>query len=178
MKKLMSNLYFAYSMVVVFTALGLGVGYNYGILKGQQAVDDRVLAEINKLNATVPVMLDNETQLDSVFLSSDGKSIVYRFSIVNYDREDLLESNLIPKMESLAKRTSCMNSQMSFILDYGYEYHLEYRDSAGQPVFSVKLSKGDCEAIMSQPEDKAIQDLFDSGNIEDQIRESLEPEKE
>lgn len=174
-KKLFSNLYFSYSLVFVFTLFGIYVGYQLGYQRSLELIDRKVLEEINKLNSTVPIMVDNETQLDSVFLTSDSKTIVYRFSIVNYDREDLIEANATARMQKMARRSGCMNSQLSFILDYGYSASLEYSDNAGLSIFTTTLSKQDCDEILKQPEEKTSSDIFEQ-SIEDQIRESLEPE--
>ncbi len=174
-KKLFANLYFSYLLVLVFTLAGIYVGYQLGYQRSLQLIDRKVLEEINKLNSTVPIMVDNETQLDSVFLTSDSKTIVYRFSIVNYDREDLIEANATAKMQKMARRSGCMNSQLSFILDYGYSASLEYSDNAGLSIFTTTLSKADCDEILKQPEEKTSSDIFEQ-SIEEQIRESLEPE--
>jgi len=107
-----------------------------------QTVDQRSLSvELTKtaamLNKNGPVMLDEETRLDSV--ATFKNYIIYNNTMVNYSVEQLDPNQFTTLLQDIVIKPLCSNKDLKAFQDYGVTMVYRYVDKSGN--FISELSK-------------------------------------
>ena len=107
-----------------------------------QTVDQRSLSvELTKtaamLNKNGPVMLDEETRLDSV--ATFKNYIIYNNTMVNYSVEQLDPNQFTTLLQDIVIKPLCSNKDLKAFQDYGVTMVYRYLDKSGN--FISELSK-------------------------------------
>ncbi|TMO56453.1 hypothetical protein [Pseudoalteromonas phenolica] len=107
-----------------------------------QTVDQRSLSvELTKtaamLNKNGPVMLDEETRLDSV--ATFKNYIIYNNTMVNYSVEQLDPNQFTMLLQDIVIKPLCSNKDLKAFQDYGVTMVYRYVDKSGN--FISELSK-------------------------------------
>ncbi|TLX46787.1 hypothetical protein C1E24_12340 [Pseudoalteromonas phenolica] len=107
-----------------------------------QTVDQRSLSvELTKtaamLNKNGPVMLDEETRLDSV--ATFKNYIIYNNTMVNYSVEQLDPNQFTTLLQDIVIKPLCSNKDLKAFKDYGVTMVYRYVDKSGN--FISELSK-------------------------------------
>ncbi len=105
-------------------------------------VDQRSLSvELTKtaamLNKNGPVMLDEETRLDSV--ATFSSHIIYNNTMINYSVEQLDPNQFTTLLQDLVIKPLCGNKDLKAFKEYGVTMVYRYLDKSGN--FISELSK-------------------------------------
>jgi hypothetical protein len=151
-------------LMLVFTGFGifLPVGQDdasipHSVFPGsditQQEVVEVVLEGmqrgVKQTNSTCPIMLDNETRLDSSAVGPELRAVYYH-TFVNY-----LASELDPELIKTNLRydvmfKACKSSDMIETMLYGAVYEYVYHGKAGIEIARFEVNRSDCEQIGSE----------------------------
>lgn len=92
----------------------------------------------------VPYLVDADTRLDDVSAGDDGKTLIYKYTIVNPATVKLIRSDatLLPKH---VKKFVCGNLDKSGFLGEGFVFDLEYMDMEGEALARFSIDPKECE---------------------------------
>jgi len=134
-------------LVIVF-AKGIGkmVGKstvrNYNESKIEAAIEQTLLDTSKKINAQLPMMVDNETRLDLTICA--GKHVMYKYTMVNVSENDIDKKGFVDEMKSMLVKNQCGNENMVKMLKMGVQYDYMYQDRNGILLGTISISKSDC----------------------------------
>ncbi len=91
----------------------------------------------------VPYLVDADTRLDDVSAGNDGKTLIYKYTIVNPATAKLIRSDdaLLPKH---VKNFVCGNLDKSGFFGEGFVFDLEYMDVEGGPLARFSIDPKEC----------------------------------
>ncbi|WP_249349255.1 hypothetical protein [Pseudoalteromonas phenolica] len=89
------------------------------------------------LNKNGPVMLDEETRLDSV--TAFSSYIIYNNTMINYSVEQLDTSQFTTLLQYIVIKPLCSNKDLKAFKEYGVTMVYRYLDKSGN--FISELSK-------------------------------------
>lgn len=117
--------------------------FHEGFAKGRDAAVDRQLAEVaSKMNKTLPMMVDKDTQLDSL-AASPGKVLQYNCTLVAIEAAQIdasrLERAFKPALLDKVKTTP----EMSELRSLGVTFVYSYRDKNGVSIARYEFSPKD-----------------------------------
>ncbi|MFH0261398.1 DUF2569 domain-containing protein [Vibrio barjaei] len=141
-----NNISIVKHMMIIFVCLGIPYSLYITSIKTEPkitSVKQQLIEIANKVNKTLPQMLDSETKLDSV--SASGHELQYRYILVNYNSvdldADLLTSNMRPNLVSSA----CSTEAILNFLNEDVLIKYSYFDKLGVHVTSIDIKKSDCD---------------------------------
>ncbi|MBT5472616.1 MAG: hypothetical protein HOK41_18585 [Nitrospina sp.] len=94
-------------------------------------------------NNNFPVMLDSETRLEQ--LSSEGKTISYHYTMVNFMSSMLNEEKFMAAMVPNLIKQMCSNSTLRTYMDMGAHFEHVYRGKDNMEVATIPVVKTDCK---------------------------------
>ncbi|TMP77824.1 hypothetical protein CWB73_18590 [Pseudoalteromonas phenolica] len=107
----------------------------------QTVVQRSLFVELTKtaamLNKNGPVMLDEETRLDSV--TAFSSYIIYNNTMINYSVEQLDTSQFTTLLQYIVIKPLCSNKDLKAFKEYGVTMVYRYLDKSGN--FISELSK-------------------------------------
>lgn len=91
----------------------------------------------------VPYLVDADTRLDDVSAGDDGKTLIYKYTIVNPATVKLIRSDatLLPKH---VKNFVCGSLDKSGFLSEGFVFDLEYMDVEGEALARFSIDPKEC----------------------------------
>lgn len=95
-----------------------------------------------KLNKSLPKMVDDTTRLDSA--TAEDRLLTYRYTLTAESKEAVDTEAYRKKQLAIVARTACIHYREPF--DRGMTMRYIYRDKAGQPLFEMDLNKAACAA--------------------------------
>ncbi|WP_448670455.1 hypothetical protein [Pseudoxanthomonas mexicana] len=133
------------SVVVMLVAMA------FGKVAGRAAVDaiyepdlDKVLVETaSKMNATLPMMVDKETRLDTT-LGGPGKEFTYFYTLPAYASKDLDPAAVQRAIEPLVRSSVCGNQDMKSMFKVGVTARYIYRANDNVEVARLSITPADC----------------------------------
>jgi len=112
----------------------------------KQATDSVVEAlmeqEAKKFNKNGPIMVDEETRIDSIHIA-DGRKLEYCYTLVNYAKEDLDVKIFRSNLEPTLKKTVMEMEALSKLKDAEVIFSYNYFDKAGKPVTEIVVGPND-----------------------------------
>lgn len=116
-----------------------------GASSSAEPTRQEVLEGIAKqLDPEVPYLVDADTRLDDVSAGDDGKTLIYKYTIVNPATVKLIKADdaLLPKH---VKNFVCGNLDKSGLLSEGFVFDLEYVDMKGDALAHFSIDPKECE---------------------------------
>lgn len=99
-------------------------------------------AETSGFNATLPVMVDADTRLDSTW--GYGDALRYNYTLVNHTLADLNVKLFNETMGPVIKNSVCSSPDMEVFIDNGVTVSYIYRDSEGREAGRFVVTPADC----------------------------------
>lgn len=131
-------------IIIIFVVLGSSLGptlfhYADNLLGEKNKVDPAIMASVNTMNKSLPVMIDAETRLDNV-LALPGQQFLYNYTLVNYSRNSfdttLAQTQLRPRMINLYKTSP----DLKLFRDYGFKVICTYRYKDGGYAMRITIN--------------------------------------
>ena len=141
----MYNKYIKILLIILFVLLGtLDIVYSETVgnmkLKNQDLFIHSTLIKISRqINSQLPVMIDNETRLDTTIVI--GKNLFYKHTLINVKKEELDGNKLSDELRRNLKNSICSNENIMKMLSLGIIYNYLYFDKAGVLITSVNINK-------------------------------------
>jgi hypothetical protein len=127
-----------------------GIGNFFGALVGKSAVFtpeapiDDVLAKLSaQMNENLPMVVDNETRLDSVS-AVPGRHFIYHYTLLTLSRADVDPDDFHKTIKPRLKSRLCGSAEMQNFLKNGVTISYLYKSKDGQPVGGAKLAPSEC----------------------------------
>lgn len=99
---------------------------------------DSVEARVARWNAATPSMVDESTRFDRADLQGDDV-IVHRFTLVEYDANEVSQADLIAVFEPILVSGSCSDLDLADLRNNGYTLKYEYRGRDGGYIGVIEL---------------------------------------
>lgn len=128
--------------------LGLFAGFLLhlgGTFTAKQNISEAYLIQnIQESNAQLPVMIDDATRLDSVFMDQAKKQ--YRMTVTLVDQ--VATPEFLQELNNMVKgritRDACHNEQTQLIFGFGYDFRYRYLAKDGEPIAEFVLTPKEC----------------------------------
>lgn len=135
-------------LVVLVFAKGIGKiiskstidNFNEGRLEG--AIEKTLLETSKQINAQLPMMVDEETRLDTTICA--GNHMNYKYTLINLSDKDVDKKVFHNEVRKVLVKNQCGNANMVKMLKMGVSYDYMYQDRDGNIVAIVNVSKKDC----------------------------------
>ena len=95
-----------------------------------------------QINRNVPLMVDDETRLDSAVASSD--KLTYYYTFPNYSSRDVSYEVVKERVLPNITRTVCGDEDMIWTMKYGIQYVYVYRGNDRRDIASFQIAAADC----------------------------------
>ena len=104
---------------------------------------DKALVELSKkMNATLPMQVDKETQLDAT-MPGPGRQFTYLYTLVHVSGNDVDPSNFVGAMRPQLINGYKTSPGMAAFRSKSVELHYEYRDKDGKVIAAINISPRD-----------------------------------
>lgn len=111
-----------------------------------QAGRMKLMSEIaSMLNANLPIMVDQETQLDSVI--GFPNEIRYKHTLVNYASEELDVDHFNRSMQPRLRNSVCTTSETRMFINAGLDVSYAYYSNEGNHIAMITISQAACERM-------------------------------
>ena len=128
-------------VAVVFGTIAYIGSFIIGFQEGSD-YDLMLSEEIERINSSLPSMIDKNTRLDHA--SIQNGDIYYNYTLVNSAVESLDTKRFSSVMTPKLKTTQCENEESRSLLDEGRKVVYVYRDKASENVAKIVVEKSDC----------------------------------
>jgi hypothetical protein len=129
--------------VIVAAIVGSAVYHKAIQLFKANITNAKVLSQVaSKMNQTLPMMLDAETEL-STTIGLDGK-LEYHYRLVNYTAEQIDTAILMPKLRANSINGSCSKKETRILLNNGVVLESVYYDKNRKEISRFSLDKLQC----------------------------------
>ncbi len=104
---------------------------------------DKVLVRTaSGLNATLPMMVDQETRLDAT-MAGPGKKFLYTFTLINFTKAAVDVGHFQQTMRPKLVASYRTNPKMKSFRDHNVELVYQYKDKAGEFVCELVITTKD-----------------------------------
>lgn len=103
--------------------------------------------ESNEFNKTLPMMIDEETQLDGTMFINN--TFIYKNTLVNYKKGEISATELKNKMETLIVNYVCTTPEMKTFTNNGVSVNYRYYGNKGAYITGITVSPEKCESVNS-----------------------------
>lgn len=97
----------------------------------------------DELNKSTPLMVDDETRLDSVTVGP-GLSANYFYTFPKYNSNEIDLEFVVEELKKEVLSSICENLDMKPTLDHGGIFNYSYSGSDSKKIFNIKINKSDC----------------------------------
>ena len=128
----------------VFSSLGSIYGKKIADLVINRPPSDSELNKIaSGLNASLPMMLDRETQLKTT-AAADGK-LIYVYKLINMNADSIDKVQFFEYMKNQTTSMSCSNDDSRKLINRNASLEYQYYDKNDKAVMSYLLTRKACE---------------------------------
>jgi len=105
--------------------------------------EDHIRAEVALLQGSLPLMIDSETRLD--WLEIDGEDYSYKYTLINFNSEDIDSDIFLEKMTLNIRPDICTNKDMFAILEMGFGIRYDYSGADGVEITQLTIPADTCQ---------------------------------
>lgn len=128
--------------------LGIFVGFLMhlgGTLAAKNNISEEFLIQsVNKSNANLPVMIDDQTRLDSVFMNKEAKQYMMTVTLIEKEATPEFIQELNEMVKGRITRDACNNDQTKQVFQFGYDFRYQYLAKDGKTIAEFILTSKDC----------------------------------
>jgi hypothetical protein len=107
----------------------------------------RAIAQIaGQANGAAPAAVDPNTRLDGA-RAGPGLSLTVMYTLVNAEANGINSATFATVSAPTIVENSCANPELRPLIDQGVVVVLEYRGKQGEPLGTVNVNRGTCEAL-------------------------------
>lgn len=129
------NKYFYIFIVTLVLSVALYFGVKQWKVK-QLPFNEFMLETAKSINEDCPKMIDEHTRLDEV-MAMPPNSLVYNYTLVNIDRDDVNMDNVVPSLEAVLLKTVKESNEFEVFRQNNSTITYRYFDKEG--MFMVKI---------------------------------------
>lgn len=111
-------------------------------LLSDDEIQSSLIAVANEMNQMTPIMVDDDTRLDSTIALK--RSFLYLYTLVGYTADQLDPELFLQAIEPLLLQELCSSEDMAGFLDNDIDTIYVYRGSDGNQITSVTIRASDC----------------------------------
>lgn len=134
---------FLITAIVIVSAIYVAYKHPFNLFKiSDKDLENAIVEQSNEMNKTLPMKVDNVTEL--VNTTALGKEFTYYYKVS--DNNNLSQSNLDNSLKSKIVNQACMPfSDTKKLLDKGVILTYIYNYSSGKYVGKISIQKSDCK---------------------------------
>ena len=107
----------------------------------------RAIAQIaGQANGAAPAAVDPDTRLDGA-KAGPGLQLTVTYTLVNAEANGVNSATFETSAAPAIKENSCANPELRPLIDQGVVVVLEYRGKQGDPLGTVNVNRGTCDAL-------------------------------
>ncbi len=125
---------------VVFLLIGAVIIINQLIHRND--IGYQIKKEVNLLNQSVPVKINNSTNMEKV--SFDNNIVTYEYKILNKEKEEFNIPILTLLLKAQLIRDICKHASVKNYLSKGINFSFHYVDKNGAEVCDILITQYDC----------------------------------
>ncbi|MCH8501056.1 MAG: hypothetical protein LAT77_03970 [Aliidiomarina sp.] len=103
-----------------------------------------LIAVSNEMNQMTPIMVDEDTRLDTTVALK--RSFMYVYTLVAFDADEIDPDLFLDAIEPLVTREVCSSPDMAGFRDNNIDTLYVYRGKDGNQIASVTIKVSDCTA--------------------------------
>ena len=138
--------------VLIVIAVAGGIGKEVGRFtvkkfnadRNEGAIEEVLRQSSNKVNSSLPMMVDKGTRLDST-LPGPGKKITYLYTTLSMQSSEVTQQRLQQRLGVRIRNSVCTSKDMKVFLDNGVQIVYRYRGSDGGIIGDVTVNPGECK---------------------------------
>ncbi|ELV8634235.1 hypothetical protein QNE29_002542 [Vibrio vulnificus] len=132
-----SKVWFGLLGMIVGTVVFFGASFLASYVTAKDRAIDRAVVERNK---TLPMMLDEYTQLDKISVNHESKDL----SLIGHSKMDIDVEVLNEVFDVDIKPTTCTNEQLRMLFELGYSINYLYLDKNQERINYYNIRPEDC----------------------------------
>jgi len=131
--------------LILGAVVGIAVFFRASFPSAYSGAEARAINKtVQSINKGLPMMIDEDTRLDSISISQNLKDLNINTTFVNHSLSELDIDALATFFKENQKQVWCANKKLKSFLDIGYTLKFGYYDKSGVLVTDFKLRSADC----------------------------------
>jgi hypothetical protein len=114
-------------------------------VKANLALQRKIAQIAGQANGAAPAAVDPDTRLDGA-KAGPGLRLTVMYTLVNPESNGINSATFEALMAPTIKQNSCANPDLRPLIDRGVVVVLEYRGKRGDPIGTVNVNRGTCDA--------------------------------
>ncbi len=98
-----------------------------------------------EINSQLPMMVDDETRLDTTIVLD--KQLYYKYTLVNVKPDDITDDFLTKELEPVLIKNVCANKDVQLQFKIGVAYNYIYHDNTGGQISMIKIDADKCQGF-------------------------------
>ncbi|HAS8424896.1 TPA: hypothetical protein I7747_20025 [Vibrio vulnificus] len=136
-----SKVWFGLLGMIVGAVVFFGASFLASYVTAKDRAIDRSVVERNK---TLPMMLDEYTQLDKISVNHESKGYNLHLSLIGHSKMDIDVEVLNEVFDVDIKPTTCTNEQLRMLFELGYSINYLYLDKNQERINYYNIRPEDC----------------------------------
>ncbi len=132
------NTYFWIFIVTLIVSISLYFFVKQWKIK-QLPFNEFMLETANNINEDCPKMIDEHTRLDDV-LAMPPNELIYNYTLVNIDMDDVNMNNVTPSLEAMLLKTVKENNEFKIFRENKTTITYRYFDKEGMFMLKIDIS--------------------------------------
>jgi hypothetical protein len=115
-------------------------------VKAALMLQRKIAAIAGQANGAAPTAVDPDTRLDGA-KAGPGLKLTVMYTLVNAEANGVTSATFEASSAPTIKENSCTNPDLRPLIDEGVIVVLEYRGKRGDPIGTVSVNRGTCDAL-------------------------------
>lgn len=127
---------------LVMTMFGTNLSLAYFNKKEVVSIEAQLASVAKQQSKKLPMMIDDETRLDS--MTAAGKTMSYKYTLTQYSADQIKKGEALKHIENDMVTSQCLNKDILAMLDMDVSNHYNFFGKNGYPITTIILSKEVC----------------------------------